>query len=651
MAKITALDVAEALSGDEHLPIVQNGTTRRATMAGLRDLITPFLQNWYKGDRGETGGNVMSVGTFAQMAARSNMVHSGTTRIKLADRLGVEFVYDATVDADYVAANPNSAFLTRTEQGATRGFVLAPVDIHVEQLGAVPYPLGADSTAAIRDAIVIAAAKGGRVVGTRGKQYAVNGGGLGTWFTGVKFGDLGIRRSGVITAALLSILTAGVFDADGLTIEEATDHSSQFASIEVDHARAELNFTRIRAWKGYSGLWIKQCARASVSYSDFGYSSHPIYLGRNDVTGLGATYGYVDNVSIYNCRGHHAKVGGDGLKTVSRVRFLDVVEGEYHDNAQDGIDLFAGCMKARFSRVKLYDNKFQHFDIKVGDSAGGVANYPEVDWGERRDILIDACIMDRAGYNAVKVFGDDVNGYYKRVTVTKCQIDFSGGHGIVMRGLGCIIDGNTVRRSGQNPATAELAGISVQYDSPTISSLRVVLNIVIDNGRPDAPGSAGMLFTNCSGAHISGNVTGNQDTTNQRIDYFFNGGTGNYLAHATFLGPVANPVICSQAGNIIFGENCGLPVRKVQTLTIPVGSQSVQVAHGLCCRPLALDHVRVEYLGDPQNTKAVFPGATSPTQVTALTNAAVTGAAVSIRVTVDLRGEPNPYPFSYTVSA
>lgn len=55
MAKITALDVADQLTGDEHLPIVQGTDTKRTTLAAFRDLITPFLQNWYKGDRGDTG--------------------------------------------------------------------------------------------------------------------------------------------------------------------------------------------------------------------------------------------------------------------------------------------------------------------------------------------------------------------------------------------------------------------------------------------------------------------------------------------------------------------------------------------------------------------------------------------------------------------
>jgi hypothetical protein len=69
MAKITALDVAEQLSGEEHLPIVQGATTKRATMAAFRDLITPFLQYWYKGDRGFTGPANSTYPSMAAIAA------------------------------------------------------------------------------------------------------------------------------------------------------------------------------------------------------------------------------------------------------------------------------------------------------------------------------------------------------------------------------------------------------------------------------------------------------------------------------------------------------------------------------------------------------------------------------------------------------
>ena len=69
MAKISALDVATQLTGDEHLPIVQGPETKRATMAAFRDLITPYLQYWYKGDRGFTGTANNTYTSYSELQA------------------------------------------------------------------------------------------------------------------------------------------------------------------------------------------------------------------------------------------------------------------------------------------------------------------------------------------------------------------------------------------------------------------------------------------------------------------------------------------------------------------------------------------------------------------------------------------------------
>lgn len=71
MAKITDLNVATALTGDEHLPIVQGSTTKRVTMNAFRALITPFLQNWYRGDPGPAGPSNNTRTTIAALKAAS----------------------------------------------------------------------------------------------------------------------------------------------------------------------------------------------------------------------------------------------------------------------------------------------------------------------------------------------------------------------------------------------------------------------------------------------------------------------------------------------------------------------------------------------------------------------------------------------------
>jgi len=102
-----------------------------------------------------------------------------------------------------------------------------------------------------------------------------------------------------------------------------------------------------------------------------------------------------------------------------------------------------------------------------------------------------------------------------------------------------------------------------------------------------------MLFTNCSFADIAGNTTGNRDTANQQISYFFNGGVFNRLDRCSHVGSVPGQVIGLQANNVIFGLRCGLPIRSITA----------------------------------------------------------TATAVNFRVTTDIRGLSNPYPFVISMTS
>lgn len=90
MAKITALENVDEITGDELIPIVQAGRTKRSTMAALRDIITPYLQNWYKGDRGETG---LAANTFTDLAAFKS---APTDQFKSAQLVGISGIADGT---------------------------------------------------------------------------------------------------------------------------------------------------------------------------------------------------------------------------------------------------------------------------------------------------------------------------------------------------------------------------------------------------------------------------------------------------------------------------------------------------------------------------------------------------------------------------
>ena len=149
MAKITDLPPVDLLTGGEHIPIVQDGQTRRTTMTAFRALLLPFLQAWYKGDKGDPGGNVMAVGLFTGMALLS--VPGGTDLVRTAGfhaagTGAAEYVADPAVDAAYVAANPRIAF--RTANG--RGFRLSPQGpVAAEHFGAQGYGSSAAAAAGV----------------------------------------------------------------------------------------------------------------------------------------------------------------------------------------------------------------------------------------------------------------------------------------------------------------------------------------------------------------------------------------------------------------------------------------------------------------------------------------------------------------------
>ncbi|WP_288413493.1 hypothetical protein [uncultured Sphingomonas sp.] len=135
MAKITALPLASPLDGSETLPIVQGGATWRTSMTALRAFIIPYLQQWYKGDKGDPGGAVdiglLSDAAGLRVPAGTNAVIVSGARAVGDAFAGMRLVADPAVDAAYVAANPTTAFRDAGGRGFRRAVdldgYLAPV--------------------------------------------------------------------------------------------------------------------------------------------------------------------------------------------------------------------------------------------------------------------------------------------------------------------------------------------------------------------------------------------------------------------------------------------------------------------------------------------------------------------------------------------
>lgn len=110
--------------------------------------------------KGDPGGNVMSVGLFSTMDG--GIVPAGTEIVYTAGHgeVGVgaaRYAYDPAVDAGYVAANPETAFLAADG----RGMRLAEPVVDVAMFGAIP---GTDIKAAIDRGIAYLAAIGGGIL-------------------------------------------------------------------------------------------------------------------------------------------------------------------------------------------------------------------------------------------------------------------------------------------------------------------------------------------------------------------------------------------------------------------------------------------------------------------------------------------------------
>lgn len=136
MAKISQLPLSDPLNGEETIPVVQGAVTKRSTMSAIAAAAAALLPAFFKGEKGDAGGNVMAIALF--MGAAGVGIPNGTDMIRTAGYSikGVgdaAYVADAAVDAAFVALNPRTAFISNNG----RGFRLAEAALRPEVFGAV----------------------------------------------------------------------------------------------------------------------------------------------------------------------------------------------------------------------------------------------------------------------------------------------------------------------------------------------------------------------------------------------------------------------------------------------------------------------------------------------------------------------------------
>lgn len=241
MAKISALTVLDAADGTETIPVLKGGRTMRMMMAPLARAMVPFLANYYRGDKGEMGGNVMSVGRFDQIGGDNGInVPGGTDLIQTSGATrGLMYEDTALTDAD-VAAHPLA--IVKTKNG--RYFRRDERELYIEMFGARSViDKSFDSTPAILAAISYSgfcANRKGSVRGTSNGPTVYLG--IGRFYMASR---VNVKTSLAILGAGRGHILGG--SASILAVEE-----SGFLFERQD----TLNFKKVAPTTGADGSWI-----------------------------------------------------------------------------------------------------------------------------------------------------------------------------------------------------------------------------------------------------------------------------------------------------------------------------------------------------------------------------------------------------------
>jgi hypothetical protein len=505
------------------------------------------------------------------------------------------------------------------------------------------YPHATSLTQEIDSVAIQAALNAGRaVVNIPGGQYRIDPSGL-SWPAGVRIECYGtLIRVGTPTAPCLLASTAGTFHFACGSFDDG-GHSAQFGMLEVNHPDAVL-ITGPFVWahNGYSCIWARNAKAVDIGGGEFWDTSHNLYFGQNNAANLPCA---VERVTVRGAISHNARAGGDGLKTVSGVKKLSVIGGRYYANAQDGMDLFAGCDEAMLIGVDCSGNTVNGVDIKIGVAA----DYPSASWGQRRRISIIGGHYSGNTEVGVKVYGDATEGYFQDVLIQGANIIGNQIYGIQCRGVAPRILNNLLLGNCLSTAS-NYAVIYMQGDAANRPKGGVIAHNTIGNNGVAGKTNIGINVLAWDSLLIDGNIIGNTADRSeaQELDWGISvdaDSTGVHVVNNQ-MGALNTYKFNLAAGSCIVGINPGVPLKKRGTATIASGATSVAINHGAAGRPNGNSQVRFWSLGNNFGSAEVYPGATTTTQI----NAAVPTAPSSARTIgweVDLTEEVNTYAITY----
>lgn len=473
MAKISALPVMTVSDGTETVPVVKAGRAAKVAFSALARLMVPFLANWYKGDRGDPGGDAGQVAPFT--LAKTMSYKAGINRMRTTGRLvdgdGGGAMYDRWAGGALPSAGRDVWWFTAT--GDNSAWVLSPDQLFfASQFGAT----GGD---AIDAGPILNAALNAPMVQT------LNLGALTHFFSGQIIKPSGKALIGVSrSASWLKAIPAFVARQCVYTID---DVNGRFADFSLDVQRSGLGGTNAQR---SSGVTIRAqnadgfgtiVDRVDV-YNATGYA----HYDSADYGGSLATPRKLRGIVRRQCRAFNSQVGFESTGDTS-IKTIDC-DVEASTVTWDG-----GTLVPTEAMYHEYGPIAHVHRIRCrGYGQAGAGALPAVvDPFSLRRVTYDECDIEvTSGVPALVVNGQVINGVEYRVQnlqIINCRFVSANGGGTSLNGTTATIRGGTFI-GGASASNGQGNGAGI--DTSTNSIVDIYAAEVVGNADPAGGGAA-----------------------------------------------------------------------------------------------------------------------------------------------------------------
>lgn len=493
MAKIADLPTTQALTGAEHLPLVQDGATKRATLSAFRDMITPYLQSWYKGDKGNPGGDISAVGPFAIIPTLSIPPHISRIRTtgRMLDGDGGGAFLDRAGASEILSASGRGVWWTRDLDGAS--WKLAADQAHYAAMFGAMGEVDVDAAPILREALAAPMVK------------VLNLGALVHYIVptlDIPPGKFLVGISRIVSG--LRVIPIGYDDIQNgprFAVRHADDRGGGSRDYFIDCARSGFDDRRSDTRRTH-GLTVigtpgNTCQGTRISNIDvhntWGYAFYTV--GQ-----LGTVNGRVRNIGISDCNAYNFQVGfeatGDVDRSWSRTTFADAsardggvllpTEATYHEyGAIKAFDRWNATARGKAANGALI------FTADAADIVGPLRYIdPDIDVDGNFGMYVEG--RDGNRVRAIEVIGGRVAStgmgiLFRRADVVMRQTATVGGDGPgVEAGTGAQIALHAPDIEGNRDITGQTGAYGITNDGAVIRWYGA--------GRLAANGPAGLAF-------------------------------------------------------------------------------------------------------------------------------------------------------------